>query len=114
MVLVRAALVVFSRQGLERTSVVEISVAGGSSPRTFFRYFGSKEDILFDDLADHLAFLRERMAESLPRHGAWDGVIEAMIAVNTLLLSAGADLAVERFDASLREPALRQRFAFHS
>jgi AcrR family transcriptional regulator len=111
---VRAALVLFRRQGFERTTVDEISAAAGSSPRTFFRYFGAKEDILFDDLADHLAFLRERMAESLPRQGAWDGVIEAMIAVNTRLLSAGADLAVERFDAWLREPALRQRFAFHS
>src|SRR5437868_1280224 len=96
---VRAALVLFRRQGFERTTVDEISAAAGSSPRTFFRYFGAKEDILFDDLADHLAFLRERMAESLPRQGAWDGVIEAMIAVNTRLLSAGADLAVERFDA---------------
>jgi len=110
---VRAALVLFRGQGFERTTVDEISAAAGSSPRTFFRYFGSKEDILFADLADHLAFLRERMAEAVPRHGAWDGVIEAMIALNTRLLSAGADLAVERFEAWRREPVLRQRFAAH-
>jgi len=109
--LVRAALTLFRRQGFEKTTVEEIAAAARSSPRTFFRYFGSKEDLVFHDLPDHLAFMRGRLVESLARHDVWEAVVDAIIAVVARFLSAGADLATERFEAWLREPALRQRFA---
>jgi AcrR family transcriptional regulator len=109
--LVRAALALFRSQGFDKTTVEEIAAAARTSPRTFFRYFGTKEDLVFHDLGDHLAFLREQLEEGLREHGIWEGVTEAMLAVNTHFLAAGTDLAIERFDAWLREPPLRQRFA---
>jgi AcrR family transcriptional regulator len=40
----QAATELFNRDGFEATSVEGIAAAAGCSPRTFYRYFGNKED----------------------------------------------------------------------
>jgi AcrR family transcriptional regulator len=64
--LLDAAMVRFSRQGFEGTTVEEIAEACEVSPRTFFRYFPTKEDVLFADAAVRrerlLAVIAERPA----------------------------------------------------
>lgn len=50
--LLDVALDLFERDGYERTTVAQIAAAAGVSEMTFFRHFGSKEAVLFDDPYD--------------------------------------------------------------
>lgn len=58
-----AALELLSRQGYGSTSVEELADAAGMSRSTFFRRFGSKEDMVFADHERILARVDEHLAE---------------------------------------------------
>jgi AcrR family transcriptional regulator len=64
----------FVAHGYEQTTVDEIAAAAGMSKRTFFRYFGSKDDLVigkYDALGD-------RMAEALAARPETEPVWESM------------------------------------
>ena len=84
------ALRLFREQGYDATTVEQIAAAAEVSESTFFRYFPTKEDILF---ADHLA-LEEGLAEALaqgPRGAAVLDVLREFVIEN-----------VSRFDTQAR------------
>lgn len=49
------------RRGFDAVSVEEIAAAADISPRTFYRYYPSKEDLVFATQADELQVLREHV-----------------------------------------------------
>jgi AcrR family transcriptional regulator len=57
-----AALDLFERQGYDATTVDQIAASAGVSPATFFRYFATKEDVLFADEESSAAGLVEHVA----------------------------------------------------
>lgn len=58
----QAALELFRRDGFAATSVAEIAEAAGVTERTFFRYFPSKEAVLFQDYESRLEWFRAALA----------------------------------------------------
>jgi AcrR family transcriptional regulator len=56
-----AAFSLFAQRGYDATTVDEISEAANVSPRTFFRYFATKEDVVFGDQSVDLDQLRLAM-----------------------------------------------------
>jgi AcrR family transcriptional regulator len=57
-----AALELFNRNGFEQTTVEDIADACEVSPRTFFRYFPTKEAVLWSDADDRCGRLLTAMA----------------------------------------------------
>lgn len=68
--LVRSALDLFEARGFDGVTVDDIAERTNVSPRTFFRYFGSKEAVLFADQEHLLSLMRDaitaRPAEEHP------------------------------------------------
>ncbi|MBX6767891.1 MAG: TetR family transcriptional regulator, partial [Actinomadura rubrobrunea] len=61
-----AALRLFAERGYEETTIADIADAADVSPRTFFGYFPTKEDVVFAEVDDRLAEVRERLARRVP------------------------------------------------
>ena len=102
----KAALEVFQARGFEETRVEDIAAAAGISRRTFFRYFASKNDILFPDFEDMLEEFEEWLL-SLPD----DRPMLEVIADGTMrfnrIHSDGAAAHRDRMNLILHTPALR-------
>jgi AcrR family transcriptional regulator len=98
----------FAEKGYERTTVEEIADAAAISPRTFFRYFPSKEDVVLWDEWDPLtpALLEARPPE--------EPLIESFRAVirETLdsLYRRDPDRLLLRFRLAASVPEVRARF----
>jgi AcrR family transcriptional regulator len=75
-----AAFRLFGEAGFDGTTVDQIAAAAGVSPRTFFRYFASKEDVVFAEQPHDLTALRAAVtsqpATSPERVALRDGLLD--------------------------------------
>jgi AcrR family transcriptional regulator len=69
--LTECALRLFTEQGYDETTVDDIAAAGKTSRSSFFRYFGTKDDVvltLLDEMGDdYVERYRETLAQDGPR-----------------------------------------------
>ena len=109
--IVAIALELFVRDGFEATTVEAIAGAAGCATRTFYRYFGSKEDVMFHDLPDVIAGLGQvldtRLAAGLPE---WRALGESLIDFIGRFDASDARTAIQRMELWSHEPALQARY----
>jgi len=77
--LVEAALELFEQHGFDGVTVEEIAAAAMVSARTFYRYFGSKEGVLFDQQDELLAVLHRTIVTEQPDQPAIAAVRAAIV-----------------------------------
>ena len=111
-----AAWELFCQRGYAATSVDDIAERAGIAPRTFFRYFPSKADVLYGEVDDAIAVF----SEAFRSRSAGEPVLASLLAANEAVTNAfelDRTRLTQRF-AIQRESGLedmsesvRQRFA---
>lgn len=110
--IVGAAIELFARDGFNDTTVEAIADLAGCSKRTFYRYFGSKEDVLFYDLPSTFERLRETLDEYLARGlDPWLATSQAVL--DMIARFPDEERPVQRMELWLREPALHAKYVQH-
>jgi AcrR family transcriptional regulator len=104
--IVEAAVDLFERQGYDETTVEEIAAAAEVSPRTFFRYFDTKVEVVFAEKDEHPDF-----EELLAARPADESVIEAVHQVLreqlAVLFEENGGLKIRQHRLAFRTPCLR-------
>ncbi|WP_037676608.1 TetR family transcriptional regulator [Streptomyces griseus] len=104
--LVAAAFQLFLERGYERTTVDDIVALAGVGRRSFFRYFPSKEDVVFPDHERCLADMTDFLAASDEGHEPVRRVCDAA----RLVLGMYAEnpgFSVQRYRLTKKVPGLR-------
>lgn len=78
----RTALELFAERGFEETTVEDIADALGVSRRTLFRYFSSKNDMVWGDFDWVLARLRRCLAATSPEEPLHEALARAVVESN--------------------------------
>ncbi|GAA3968749.1 TetR family transcriptional regulator [Actinomadura viridis] len=107
--LATAALRLFAERGYEETTIADIAAAAEVSPRTFFSYFPSKEDVVFAEVDDRLEEVAEKLAHREPRESAWQTIRRGVIGVMEALVSEHGEYGAVQVRLILERPALRAR-----
>lgn len=101
------AMGLFLDQGFEQTTIDQIASTAGISRRSFFRYFGTKEDIVLGDLASQGVLMQEAL-EAVPLTvGPWEALRQAMHAIGAFGADPAATLKISTM--MYQTPSLRAR-----
>ena len=77
--LIDAAIELCKRQGFERTTVEQIAAVADVSPRTFSRYFATKEDVILALTADVVDAIAARLVRQPAELSELDALRAAQI-----------------------------------
>ena len=99
--IVQAAMKLFAARGFDGATVAEIAEAADISPRTFFGYFPTKEDVVFHDHDELLASLTERIRSRAPGEDPFD-------ALRAWVVELDAEQGFERAEERVRRRLIRE------
>ena len=105
------AMGLFLEQGFEQTTIDQIASSAGISRRSFFRYFGTKEDIVLGDLASQGELVTAALERIPPTVGPWEALREALHAVDALTIDPEVTLKIARMmyqTSSLRSRSIEK------
>ena len=102
----RTALALFTRQGFVETTVEEVAAAAGISRRTFFRYFESKNDVVWGEFDRLLEALRAWLAATDDEVPLVEAIKVAVVRFNALP-PAAVPAHRQRMSLILHVPALQ-------
>jgi len=105
--LAQAAFDLFDERGYEQTTVDEITERAGLGRTTFFRYYRSKEDVIFPDHDRLLDLVKDRL-QTTSHRTVLAAVSDAVRLVLLHYLEEG-DLARRRYALTSTVPTLRDR-----
>lgn len=103
-----AAMRLFLVQGFDNTSVEQIAAAVGISSRSFFRYFGTKEDVVLGHLAQVGLRLQSALRSRPLDEDPWTALRRAFDVLLTVT-EAEPDVARTTSRMLLETPSLRAR-----
>ncbi|MDA0185183.1 TetR/AcrR family transcriptional regulator [Solirubrobacter phytolaccae] len=106
--IVAAAHQLFLTQGFGETSVEQIAAAAGVAPRTVFRHFPRKEDLVFHRHAEHVGRLAALLEEAPAERGTLDALVAALLGMLRLDEGPSDGAMLRLLD---REPELQRRDA---
>ena len=107
--LLEAALVLFTEQGFDRTTVAEIAGRAGVTEMTFYRHFGTKEGVLVDDPYDPL--IAEAVTRADPELSSIAAAASGVLAAWRAVPEPAVDVVRDRLRLVARTPSLRAAMA---
>ncbi|WP_021594568.1 TetR family transcriptional regulator [Actinomadura welshii] len=106
--LATAALRLFAERGYEETTIADIAAAADVSPRTFFSYFPSKEDVVFAEIDDRLAEVSERLRRT-SGEAPMETIRRSIVDVLEAVVAEHRDYGAVQVALVLERPGLRAR-----
>lgn len=103
-----AALRLFARDGFDETTVEAIAAAAEVSGRTFFRYFGSKDEVLYVERERRQSLLRDALLATPASVGDVEAVHAALVAIAPEM-DRDRELSALQQQAAATSPLLRGR-----
>ena len=101
------AMGLFLERGFDATTIDDIARAAGISRRSFFRYFGTKEDIVLGDLAARGELIRQALEARPESEPAWTALVNALHSLKDTAYEQGTMLKVSKM--LYETPSLRAR-----
>jgi AcrR family transcriptional regulator len=90
--LIAAGVRLFGKRGFDAVTIDEICATADVAPRTFFRYFAAKEQIVLHDVDDYKQAFAAILAAPAPRDTPWATARRGALAVARLIAERRADL----------------------